>query len=153
MKNFRELLMLAIFAFVLSACSLMTTPAGLDISTTRISDEGRYQVSVKPLPSYVKINQLHSWEIELKTAAGAPVPHAQISFEGGMPQHHHGYPTKPRITEELQAGRYRLDGVKFSMTGWWNMKFKIQAEPGNDQITFNTVVTPNGVAKSAAEFQ
>jgi hypothetical protein len=63
---------------------------------------------------------------------------------GGMPQHGHGLPTKPRITREIESGTYRLDRMKFSMPGWWEIKLDIQAPLGADTITFNTVVeTPH----------
>ena len=31
--------------------------------------------------------------------------------------------------------------MKFSMTGWWEVKLAIQGTPGSDQVTFNTVVS------------
>jgi hypothetical protein len=30
--------------------------------------------------------------------------------------------------------------MKFSMTGWWEVKLDIQGPQGSDQVTFNTVV-------------
>jgi hypothetical protein len=68
-----------------------------------------------------------------------------------MPQHGHGLPTQPRVTEELGDGRYRLDGMKFSMTGWWEMKVKIDAAPGKDQVTFNTVLPMPAAAPAVAD--
>jgi hypothetical protein len=57
-----------------------------------------------------------------------------------MPQHGHGLPTRPRITRELEDGTYLLEGMKFSMTGWWEVKLDIQGPQGPDRVTFNTVV-------------
>jgi hypothetical protein len=67
---------------------------------------------------------------------------AAFSVGGGMPQHGHGFPTRPRITRELETGTYLLEGVKFSMTGWWEIRLDIQGPQGSDTVTFNTVVTP-----------
>ncbi|MFM9435138.1 hypothetical protein ACFDR9_002202 [Janthinobacterium sp. CG_23.3] len=122
----------------LSACS--TPPAGLDLALTRPSAQHKYVVTVNPLLDSVAINQLHSWQIKLATPDGAPVTQARFSVDGGMPQHGHGLPTRPRVTRELGEGRYLLEGMKFSMAGWWELKLAIDAAPGSDNITFNTVV-------------
>ena len=50
-------------------------------------------------------------------------------------------PTQPRVTRELEDGTYQLDGMKFSMTGWWELKLAIDGPQGSDKVTFNTVVT------------
>lgn len=134
----------SIFSFMtllaLSGCAMFTPPPNLDQRLTRPSAQGIYTVSMKPAVDVVVINQIHPWEISVATASGVPVIGAQINFDGGMPQHFHSFPTRPRVTEELGGGRYRLDGVKFSMTGWWEMKVKIQSEKGRDAVTFNTVI-------------
>ncbi len=135
MKNVCSMLALAAS---LSAC--MAPPAGLDLALTRPSDEKKYLVAVHALADPIAINQLHAWEIKLSTPGGEPVTHARIGVDGGMPQHGHGFPTRPRVTRELGEGRYLLDGMKFSMTGWWELKLAIQAAPGADKITFNTVI-------------
>jgi hypothetical protein len=45
---------------------------------------------------------------------------------------------------ESVDGTYLLEGMKFSMTGWWEIKLAIQSAEGNDKVTFNTVVaTPS----------
>jgi hypothetical protein len=77
----------------------------------------------------------------LTTAEGAPVSGARIEVGGGMPQHHHSMPTRPAVTRSLDDGRYVIGGVKFSMTGWWELKLKIDsANGGQDDATFNIVV-------------
>ncbi|UUZ55295.1 FixH family protein [Massilia sp. H-1] len=67
-----------------------------------------------------------------------------------MPQHHHGFPTKPHVTEALGDGRYLLDGVKFSMTGWWQFKLKVESGSGSDLVVFNTVVNDPGAPAAVA---
>lgn len=75
--------------------------------------------------------------------SGQPVTGAQIAVDGGMPQHFHGFPTKPRVTKELGDGRYLMEGVKFSMNGWWEIKLRIAAVEGTDKVTFNVVLPTN----------
>ena len=57
-----------------------------------------------------------------------------------MPEHNHGLPTSPEMTGQLDGGRYRIEGVKFSMPGWWELKFDISAAAGSDSVTFNLVL-------------
>jgi hypothetical protein len=45
------------------------------------------------------------------------------------------------VTREVGDGTYALDGMKFSMPGWWEVKLDIQGAQGADKVTFNTVVT------------
>ncbi|MEO7495783.1 MAG: FixH family protein [Massilia sp.] len=129
--------------FLLAAaggCSMLSPPADLDLRLTRTSEHGLYSVSMRPLVDPVDINRLHPWEIRIVDATGAGVDGVRIDFDGGMPQHGHGLPTKPRVTEALGDGKYRLDGVKFSMTGWWEMRVNMKAKGGDDQVTFNTII-------------
>jgi hypothetical protein len=124
-------------AATLAACS---TPADLDLSLDKKSAGGIYQVGLVPPAQPPAINQIHSWKVKLATPGGAPVRGASFVVDGGMPQHGHGLPTQPRVTRELEAGTYQLDGMKFSMTGWWEIKLAIDGAHGADKVTFNKMV-------------
>lgn len=130
---------LSVLAFVAAGCS--TPPANLDTSLKHATVDGKFIVSIQPPAAPPAINQMHSWRILVSTPGGAPVSGARIAVDGGMPQHGHGLPTRPQVTPELGEGAYQLDGMKFSMTGWWEIKLVIQASEGIDKVTFNTVVT------------
>ncbi|MDP3899435.1 MAG: FixH family protein, partial [Mesorhizobium sp.] len=80
---------------------------------------------------------LHNWVLTVTTPDGNPVEGATIAVDGGMPQHGHGLPTAPAATSYLGEGRYRIEGVRFNMGGWWEFKFAIEAAPGADAVTFN----------------
>ena len=124
-------------AALMSACA---APKDLDVSLKRPTEQGRYVVTLQPPTTAPAINQMHSWTINVATPNGAPVTQARIAVDGGMPQHGHGLPTQPRVTRELGDGDYLLEGMKFSMTGWWEIKLAIDAQQGADKVTFNTVV-------------
>ncbi len=134
----------ALYAFsflgpaVLTAC--MSVPTDLDRSLDRLSSQHKYQVAVHSLAQPAPINRMHAWEVDLRTASGQPVTGARISVDGGMPQHGHGFPTQPKVTRELGEGRYLVEGMKFSMPGWWQIKLKVDGAAGVDDVTFNTVV-------------
>lgn len=119
----------------------MTPPSQLDLSLHRPTAEGRYLVTLRPPAEAPAINQLHSWQVSLETPSGEPVARARIGVDGGMPQHGHGLPTRPRVTRELAPGTYLLEGMKFSMTGWWEIKLAIEGGQGRDRVTFNRMVT------------
>jgi hypothetical protein len=70
-------------------------------------------------------------------AGGRPVEQAAIKVDGGMPEHGHGLPTQPRLGRSLGGGVYEIDGVRFSMGGWWEFKLAIESPAGADSVTFN----------------
>ena len=94
--------------------------------------EGDYRVSYESELDPVVINRIHSWTLTVTDDAGTPVEGAAISVEGGMPAHDHGLPTAPRITRELAPGRYLLEGLRFHMTGAWQIVVTIEADGVND---------------------
>jgi YtkA-like protein len=104
---------------------------------TRVTDGGKYRVSIKPPDGKVPMQRMHSWVLHLEDSKGAAIDSATICIDGGMPEHGHGLPTRPAVTEALHNGDFRVDGMKFSMGGWWVVKFTIDAPPGPDSIRFN----------------
>jgi len=68
-----------------------------------------------------EINLIHSWILHIAMQDGTPVNDADVKVEGGMPEHDHGLPTRPRVTQELGDGDYRLDGMRFHMSGYWEI--------------------------------
>ena len=121
----------------MTGCS---TPRDLDLALEKPSAAGLYRVALVPPAQAPAINQIHSWTVKLATPQGQPVHGATFAVDGGMPQHGHGLPTKPRVTRELADGSYQIDGMKFSMTGWWEVKLDIHGPEGDDKVTFNTIV-------------
>jgi hypothetical protein len=127
-------------AALAATAGCMSPPQGLDLALTRPSLDRRYVVTLQPPARPAAINQLHAWQVRLSTPAGTPVTQARIQVDGGMPQHGHGLPTKPQVTRALPDGSYLIEGMKFSMTGWWEIQLAIDGPAGADRVTFNTVV-------------
>lgn len=138
---------LAALAVVLLTAACGTPPTNLDVSLQHPSAAGKFMVRMTPPASGPAINQMHAWQVSVETPEGQPVTQATIGFDGGMPQHGHGFPTKPRITRELAPGVYALEGVKFSMTGWWDMRLAIQAGEQRDTTVFNVIVDDTGIRR------
>ena len=127
-------------ALLAAMAGCMSTPAHLDLSLSRPTVDHRYVVTLQPPARPAAINQLHSWRVTLASPAGVPIAHARIRVDGGMPQHGHGLPTRPQVTQASPDGSYLIEGMKFSMTGWWEIKLAIDSPEGADRVTFNTLV-------------
>lgn len=110
---------------------------GPDLSRTRKTEGGLFVATLAPANGAVRQGELQSWMLTLKTPSGAPVENAAIDISGGMPQHNHGLPTSPQVADYLGQGRYRIDGVKFTMSGWWQLHLSISAAAGSDAVVFN----------------
>jgi hypothetical protein len=141
----RHLIATVLLTTTLTACA--APPRDLDLTLRHPSAEGRYVVQMQPPATAPAINQIHAWQIRLTSPDGAPVRDARIAVDGGMPQHGHGLPTRPQVTRELADGTYLMEGMKFSMTGWWEIKLAVQAPAGADTAVFNVVVDASGVKR------
>ena len=144
MKRFTSIT-LTLAAAAMAGC--VSAPSDLDLSLTRATADSKVVVTLQPPATPAAINQLHTWQVRLATPAGAPIAHARIKVDGGMPQHGHGLPTRPQVTQELSDGTYLIEGMKFSMTGWWEIKLAIKSPEGSDKVTFNTVVSERGAGR------
>jgi hypothetical protein len=115
-------------------------PADLDLATTRLSAQGVYQATILPDAQPIPVNKIHTWVLHLETPDGQPLNAAEITVDGDMPQHGHGLPTRPLVTENLGGGDYRVEGMKFQMGGWWVIDFYITADGVSDKVSFNLLL-------------
>lgn len=113
-------------ATLLLFCGLLAQPFALaaDLKVTYTAPEGQ-----------PRINQMHSWVLHIKDAAGVAIEGATIEVEGGMPEHDHGLPTQPRVTADLGGGNYRLDGLRFHMRGYWEIKIRVKTGKSTSTVT------------------
>ena len=134
----RTALALAAALTLLSACMIFRRPPSDPklYEPTQPSAAQMYRVTMNPAES-IKVGRLHSWNIQVVTADGTPVDSAKITVDGGMPQHGHGLPTKPIVTQHLGEGKHLVEGMKFNMGGWWTVTFTVDAPAGADSVTFN----------------
>jgi hypothetical protein len=116
---------------------IMEAPKDIDTSTTVMSGKGLFKVSYESELNPIAVNRFHGWRLTVKTPGGEPVTGAEISVEGRMPEHGHGLPTQPFVTQELPGGVYLVEGMKFQMPGWWVVNFHIKAGEKEDTVTFN----------------
>jgi hypothetical protein len=112
-------------------------PAELDYGTTRTSENGLYVVSFTSAIDPIAINEMHTWTLHVEDVDGAAVENAVIKVSGDMPEHLHGMPTQPQVTQNLGAGDYLVEGMRFQMGGWWTVTFDIETGDAADSVTFN----------------
>ena len=102
----------------------------------RVSAKHLYTARLEPREP-LRLRELQAMTLVITNANGQPVDDATIAIDGGMPQHHHGLPTQPRVARMTAPGTYEIDGVRFSMGGWWELKLAIDSPAGADRVTFN----------------
>lgn len=123
---------------LLAGCMLFAkAPRNLDYSRTRLSAAGQFRATIVPQGDSIPKGRLHRWTLHLETTAGTPVDNAEIMVGGGMPQHGHGLPTSPRVTQALGNGNHLVEGMKFNMGGWWVVSFRVKTPTGQDSVVFN----------------
>jgi hypothetical protein len=102
----------------------------------RISAKQTYTVTLQPQEP-LRLRRLQNVSVLITDAKGMPVDGAAIAVDGGMPEHGHGLPTQPRVTRALGTGLYEIEGLRFNMGGWWELKLAINSAAGADSVTFN----------------
>ncbi len=125
---------------VASAAWMMRVPTDLDLSLRKATEAGLYVASLSPEAEPIAVGPMHAWTLTVQGPDGAPVEKARITVDGGMPQHGHGLPSSPAVTQALGEGRYLIEGMKFNMPGWWEIDVAIEGPAGADTITFNLVL-------------
>jgi hypothetical protein len=102
----------------------------------RASAGGRYVATLEPARP-LRPRQMQTVRVTVRDAEGRAIDEAQISIDGGMPQHGHGLPTRPRVKRNVGDGIYEIEGVRFNMGGWWEFTLAIAGSRGADTVTFN----------------
>ena len=102
----------------------------------RTSTNRVYTATLHPTQP-LRLRHLQAIAVLIVDADGRPVEGATIAVDGGMPEHRHGLPTQPRVKRALGGGVYEIEGLRFSMGGWWELKLAIESPAGADQVTFN----------------
>ncbi len=111
----------------------VTRPAQAEFGTGPRSSASRQFTATLQPDQPLRPRRMQTVRLTIADAAGAPVEHATIQIDGGMPEHGHGLPTRPRVTRALGNGLYEIEGVRFNMGGCWQFKVAISAPSGSNQ--------------------
>jgi hypothetical protein len=121
----------------------LTAPSSVppDTNRTQTTLKRQFVATIAPEGGEPSVGPLAAWTLAIRTPDGKPVGNATVLVEGGMPEHNHGLPTAPTVSADLGDGRYRVEGVKFSMPGRWVLRFQIATPDGkSDEATFNIML-------------
>lgn len=110
-------------------------PARLDTAREQRGTFFRLRYAPATADGNIPLDVMHSWLLELTDAAGAPVAEAALTVAGDMPQHGHGLPAATSV-RAVGSGRYRVDGLKFHMPGWWVVEARVRAGGHDETIAF-----------------
>lgn len=108
----------------------------LDTSRTRKGSDFTVSYETPAL----KLRAPLDWVFKLQGPGNAPVTGATLRLKGGMPQHGHGFPTAPAVTEE-RPGQYRVKGLELQMPGWWALELEVtQKGKTSETVRFDLLV-------------
>ena len=102
----------------------------------RATDGGHFRVALAPATARIEVGATQSWLAAVRGPKGEPSTGCSLSFHGLMPEHGHGLPTAPRATSEPEPGVYLVEGVRFSMPGFWEIKLDVDACGPRDVASF-----------------
>ena len=122
-------------AVVLLVASIVLAPSASASTPAWESAASYFRVSYTSDLEPITINSMHGWTLHVETADGEPLEGATLSIDGGMPEHNHGLPTAPRVVAELGDGDYRIEGLRFHMSGFWEIRISIDAGSRRDVVT------------------
>jgi hypothetical protein len=122
---------------IATAYAAGTRPAATEFGMGPRTSAGRLYTATLTSAEPLRTRKMQTLQLSLTGADGQPIDGAQIAVDGGMPQHGHGLPTKPRVTGTLGNGVYVIDGVRFNMGGWWELALSITTASGTDRVIFN----------------
>ena len=106
------------------------------------SESGLYQISLRPEEGPARVGASHAWVVSLETTDGVPFRPSRLAFDGGMPQHGHGFETRPHVSRSRSVGEFLVDGVRFHMPGDWMLRVEVVGPSGPDVAVFQILVLP-----------
>jgi hypothetical protein len=120
-----------------AAMMVLVVVASAEEPGSWLSRSGHFRVSYESDLQPIIINRMHRWVLSVVDMDGAPVTGAALTVTGGMPAHDHGLPTSPRVTGELAPGRYLLEGLRFHMSGEWQIEIAIEVGELSDVVVIS----------------
>ena len=131
----RRSLQTPISSALLFACVLVAPDAIADDAKTWASDAGHFTVSFQSELKPLVINKIHTWILHVEDSDGNAIADANITVTGGMPEHNHGLPTVPQVTATLEGGNFKVEGMRFHMRGYWEIRVAIDTGTERDSVT------------------
>jgi hypothetical protein len=102
---------------------------------SRLTNTGVYRVYFYP-PPVVAINRYQVWGIYIEDAAGNALNGIKLEVDADMPAHGHGLLTQPKVKPGNAPGRYRVEGLRFHMPGYWEIRLHVNDRGNRDGLIF-----------------
>ena len=113
------------------------TRAALTLRTTMPLRGASLRLELEPAAQPIAVGVTQTWSVLVAGAQGAPLSGCKVTFDATMPEHGHGLPTAPRVEGESAPGRYRLEGLRFSMAGYWQIEVEASCAEGAQRALFD----------------
>lgn len=109
---------------ILSYFSILTASESEEWRMVQTSQKDHYQIHLRcdHPPTF---NGFQQCDFKLLDKSNKFVV-TSVIIDGGMPEHHHGLPTKPVSVLDESKNHINIKGLKFSMPGAWQLKFLIE---------------------------
>ena len=147
-----KVILFCLISYFLTACSTnksidtspvskKSTPSKLQYTgkqhaVTELAKSGNYRFTLYSKSAPIPLKKIHQWVLKIETKMGDPVTNAKLYINGGMPMHRHGFPTKPVVKKHLGDGEYLVEGIKFTMPGYWEMRFTMKTKKHRERVKF-----------------
>jgi hypothetical protein len=106
----------------------------------RPSHSETYRAGVVERVGPMRTGAFQSWIVRVTDADGRSVRGASIDVSAWMPDAGEPPSVRPRSSSELGGGLYRIEGLRFTEPGWWNVPLQITSAAGIDSLAFNLVL-------------
>ena len=104
---------------------------------TKMGAAGKFEIMLMESNPGPPIKGENTWMIHVMDMAGAGVPGATVTVTPFMPEHGHGSPIDPVLTDEGD-GMYMATPISFSMPGIWENTITANDGAGNEDSVVYT---------------
>jgi len=104
----------------------------------RSSHNRRYRAEVVSVSS-LEVGATQQWVVRLSRHDHRRVAGARVAARAWMPDDA-TQRVAPATVSYVGGGRYRIDDIRFSRPGWWNVALVIDGGRGVDSVAFNVVI-------------
>jgi hypothetical protein len=101
------------------------------------SHDRHYRASLRP--ELTKAGQLADWRLLIETRDGKSPARPALIMQSWMPEVPSVVGDEPKAFY-LGGGTFRVDGLRFSRPGWWNISVTISDAGVTDSLAFNLIV-------------
>lgn len=133
-SNVRHIKVQVATAVMLFATGGLLFASGCTTSVTKTTAKGIFEVKITGQGRILK-NGRNEVILKVSTEKGKTVEGAQVEITPWMPEHGHGTPWPPIVTEQGQ-GTYKAV-IPVMMIGAWELRIKVKKGELEDTVLFN----------------